>query len=305
MGHKRKASNSPSPHPISSPSHHHPNAPQPFHSQVHSTSNPPHLTGWPSPEPYVSSGILNLNAHSSIDNHLNSRTRKRLRDSRPDEETIHQNTLSRLYAAQQRHEQRSEQPDHGTPFTPSPTPSRASLARAESTTSTTSSRTQQKEKAQASLHTFFGGGHSGSTVYIPSQDPRASTPTATSTPPAIPQCEDCSAPLLLPSPPNENSTVGDSEMMDIDAEIDLGTSSDDGSAYSCANCSKRVCDTCAVRGDRRVCLECANPGNGHGNAYAYGHGYNSGGSCGMEAGPMYGYGERGEQKRWVGGIGWM
>jgi hypothetical protein len=86
-------------------------------------------------------------------------------------------------------------------------------------------------------------------------------------------------------------------MMDVDGD------DDDGSAYACANCSKRVCDTCAVRGDWRVCLECANPGNGHGDAYV--HGYNSGGSCGMEAGTTYGYGDRGEQKRWVGGIGWL
>jgi hypothetical protein len=312
MGIKRKASDSLSPHPISStpsttsPSQDHPNtnALHPFHS----TSNPTHLTGWGTPESYFSSNNLNSSSHSSIDSdalHLNSRTRKRLRDNRPDEETIHQNTLSRLYAAQQKHDEQTpeQQQDDNLPLTPSPTPSRASLARAGSTTSTTSTRTYLKEKAQTSLHTFFGGRqpHTSSTiVQIPG-------PTITSTHPAsVPQCEGCSAPLLLPSHPS--TTPLDTEMMDIDNDLNLTAASnndDDGRAYACASCSKRVCDTCAVRGDWRVCLECANPGNGHGHAVGHGYLHSGGGSCGMEAGTMYGYGERGEQKRWVGGIGWL
>ena len=320
MGIKRKASDSLSPHPISStpsitsPSQNHPNtnAPHPFHS----TSNSTQLTGWATPESYFSSGNLNSSPHSSIDSdalHLNSRTRKRLRDNRPDEETIHQNTLSRLYAAQQRHEHPPEQQDDNSPLTPSPTPSRASLARAESTTSTTSTRTHSKEKAQTSLHTFFGGRqhHAASAVDMPNPDPQSSTPTMTSTFPAsVPQCEGCTGPLLLRPPSNPSTTAFDTEMMDIDGDLDLAAaaaaaSDDKGCAYACANCSKRVCDTCAVRGDWRVCLECANLGNGHGHASA-GHGYHhGGGSCGVEAGTMYGYGERGEQKRWVGGIGWL
>lgn len=59
----------------------------------------------------------------------------------------------------------------------------------------------------------------------------------------------------------------------IDPEID--------EAWQCAVCGKRTCDACAVKGDYRVCLECAVPGGGR-------------------------YAERElNQKRWVGGIGWM
>lgn len=95
-----------------------------------------------------------------------------------------------------------------------------------------------------------------------------------------------------------------------DLVADISSSGDQGSAYACAKCSRRVCDICAVRGDHRVCLECANPGNG--NAYVNGHGYTRGGgmggSCGMEVGSVYGHGGGsvgGGEKRWVGGIGWM
>lgn len=107
-------------------------------------------------------------------------------------------------------------------------------------------------------------------------------------------------------------------MMDIDTNPNLSISNDyeEATAFSCASCLKRVCDICAVRSDRRVCLECANPGNGNRYGSAQGHevvyGYSNGakmdggGTCGMEAGNMYGYGGVGvEGKRWVGGIGWL
>ncbi len=315
MGHKRKASDPLSPHSIApspssiSPSHPGIGPSRPLHSQSHSTNNYTPAVGWNSSESYYPSS------------NLNSRTRKRLRDSRPEEETIHQNTLSRLYAAQhqQRHEQPDVQRDQSIPFTPSPTPSRTSLPRTESITSATNTITHQKEKAQASLHAFFGGGSQHQSVsQIPGADPQSSH---TTTPPpratAVPQCEDCSAPLFpLSSYPHDMMTVsGDTEMMDIDAAaVDLGIpgSSDEGSAYSCVSCGKRVCDTCAVRGDWRVCLECANPGNGNSvsQGYGIGYGYSSGsqGSCGVEAGNMHGVGAgalRMGEKRWVGGIGWM
>ncbi len=318
MGHKRKASDPLSPHSISpspstiSPSH--PAAidpPHPFHSGSHSSINHTPTAGWNASEPYYRSS------------NLNSRTRKRLRDSRPDEETIHQNTLSRLYAAQQpqRHEQSHAPRDQSSPLTPSPTPSRTSLPRTESATSATSTNPHQKEKAQASLHAFFGGGSQHqSATQIPGADPQSShltTPPPTVT--AVPQCEDCSAPLLPLSSYRNDMTIvaGDTEMMDIDAaavNFNISRSSYEGSAYSCVGCGKRVCDTCAVRGDWRVCLECANPGNGNGSrvsqGYGFGYGYSSGSqrSCGVEAGNVHGVGAgdlRMGEKRWVGGIGWM
>lgn len=101
-------------------------------------------------------------------------------------------------------------------------------------------------------------------------------------------------------------------MMDIDAAaLGCGISgpSDEGIGYSCVNCGKRVCDTCAVRGDWRVCLECANPGNGNRLSQGYGMGFGYGsGSCGAEAGSMSAHGAgalRMGDKRWVGGIGWL
>lgn len=32
--------------------------------------------------------------------------------------------------------------------------------------------------------------------------------------------------------------------------------------YQCTNCARHVCDMCAVKGDYRICLECAMPGGG-------------------------------------------
>jgi hypothetical protein len=314
MGRKRKASDSLSPCPVSSspsitsPAHHNFHTPQPFPSQIHSNLNRTSRSGWSSLEPCSASGILHSSAYSSIDvntpAHLNSRTRKRLRDNRPDEETIYQTTLSKLYAAQ-KHDAQPENQDHPTPPAPSPTPSQASLTNLDSTTSITNSTTQQKEKGQASLHAFFGTGqptskHQNSTFRPPGQDPQSSTAPA-----LIPtaSCEDCSAPLL--SQPI-GDVMADTEMMDID--FDARTSPEEDDPFHCAICSKRACDTCAVRGDRRICLECANLGNGYaGQGYSYYNGVGMGGSCGMEAGVLYrpGVGMDLVEKRWVGGIGWV
>lgn len=121
------------------------------------------------------------------------------------------------------------------------------------------------------------------------------------------------------------------EMMDIDTDsnlnfnhssISIGADADaDSQVYACAMCGRHVCDTCAVRGDVRSCLECANPGNGNAHTSASYNIVGAGGgvnvSCGMEAGSIYN-GYRGAvqgggaggamvlaEKRWIGGIGWM
>lgn len=119
--------------------------------------------------------------------------------------------------------------------------------------------------------------------------------------------------------PNPNAHFAVPTTVDADADAD---------AYACAYCAKTVCDMCAVRGDVRVCLECANPGNGSRATNGFGHHSNNNNtgvavSCGMEAGnAVYGGGgvpaaatavggRAGDggmmlgQKRWVGGIGWM
>lgn len=305
MGHKRKASDSQSPFSSSSPpsnpspSLHNINSAQTFPS--HASNHTP-LTPWASSEGHIPSSIHNLPPHPSTDNntsnHLNSRTRKRFRDNRPDEAAVHQATLSKLYAAQHRSEANlAETQDDGTnpPLAPSP-----SLLHTSPTPSISPS-SQQKGKArqQTSLHAFFdgGGGGESKSAQLDRHKPTASIAAA-----ATACCEDCSTPLALPL----LSTTADTDMMDVDDDREDCESS----AFSCASCSKRVCDICAVRANWRLCLACANPGSGNGNTL----GYSGGGSCGMEAGVRGGVGGAAGSaighmgmmggKRWVGGIGW-
>lgn len=294
MGQKRKASDSLSPSSIASPpssfnnsAHTNLNAPPPLDSHIYSPSN--HASPHPS-------------STDNDPNHLNSRTRKRFRDNRPDENTIHQNTLSKLYSAQ-RQASKTDAPDNTMPLPPSPTSSRPSLASQGSFPSASHTATSQgqKQKAQASLHAFFGGnsGGSGGDASQPAQSLLDGAPQSSS--PTFAACEDCSAPLLLLLPTSSLPTL-DTEMMDLDADHLLPISSaggGEGDVYSCAQCGKRVCDTCAVRGDWRMCLECANPGSGFRRG-GYGGSALGGMSCGVEAG------QGGVvEKRWVGGIGWL
>ena len=128
MGIKRKASFTSSASPdsiaswnksISSPSH----TPRPLPS--HFLQADYGSTDWASPEPYYAAGM----SQEPVRHHMNTRTRKRFRDGRPDEETIHQNTLAKLYAgARQEAEDKSCTEDHmqieraNGMLTPSPSP---------------------------------------------------------------------------------------------------------------------------------------------------------------------------------------
>ena len=261
--------------------------------------------------------------------HLNSRTRKRFRDGRPDEEIIHQNTISMLYAAQKKqgatgsglhtnghaigHDRDPTPtiPAHHSSTSMSPPSRKASnVSMSSDSASQLSTPFQtQKEKAQRSLESFFtsthgpGPGkpmtssphhskdlnpqpirdHSLSPNPIPlwhgTQIPAVILPELAS----VLTCEDCFAPLLTATYRN----LVDTEMMDVDGPV-IDCEVDEG--WQCVRCRKRVCDTCAVRDNERVCLECANPGNG----MADGNG-RYGGMGVKDAG----------EKRWVGGIGWM
>lgn len=309
MGLKRKASLSlslsptPTPSTLStSPNH----TPQPSRSQFlqpHVAAN--QLPEWASPEPYFAAGML----CDSTPSHMNSRTRKRFRDGRPDEEIIHQNTLQKLYAGQNQQQHIPTQVftngyardhDRNAALMQSPTP--ALTRHASSNTSTQSSSiTPQKAKSQATISSFFAPDpgskaphhskpyHSSpplspKTTFIPpAQALWTSTHTPayiSASPASIIRCEDCDVPLLSAT----DRDVIDTEMMDVDGPV-IDCDIDQG--WACARCDKRVCDVCAVRGDQRICLECANPGNG-----LYG---GSGGYGDLEVG----------EKRWVGGIGWM
>ena len=167
-----------------------------------------------------------------ISRHLNSRTRKRHRDDRPDEESIHgvscwlgavvqmstladvcrcaASTISRLYEAQRQHPQAE------------PIPSQSALP-------ATQSRAVGSQKN--TLHSFWN---------IRAQ-PRPNDAMAIDPGPSLTsemRCEDC-----------------DSSLQPQDAmELDEGTLDQE---TACNWCRKHVCDKCAVLGDERVCLCCA------------------------------------------------
>ena len=165
-----------------------------------------------------------LAAHEMASSRLNSRTRKRLRDNRPDAHIVHgvftsstqsatltslENTYQKLYQAQQ------------TSFTP-PTPV---LPRPTSTSSTTSSK-----QSQSTLHSFWE---------LP-RLPRPSTcePTFTDIEQRR-QCEDCDVWL---------GSMGDGSM-----EMDSLLTNND----NCRACNRLVCDTCSVQGaSGKECLQC-------------------------------------------------
>jgi hypothetical protein len=296
MGLKRKASFSLSPSSSTSAISPSRDRSSPFQPLSLPDHHPYSVTnGWPCAEPCSSRAAILSDAAPS---YFNSRTRKRFRDTRPDEETIHQNTLSRLFSAQRQHQNALEaEPDtngrafgHGRENSGS-SPSSA-LSRLESCASPisglTPSKQHEKSRSQRSLDGFFGSYGSrkaiqsnlagSDAVFSPPALPlwHATQPPANGAlrPASILTCEDCYAPLLTATSRN----AVDIDMMDVEGPV-LECEVDDG--WECERCRKRVCDTCAVRRDSRVCLECANPGHGRYDALEIG------------------------EKRWVGGIGWM
>lgn len=170
-----------------------------------------------------------------VNDHINFRTKKRLRDNRPNLEAVHQNTLAKLFDAQRQH----------------PTP-----VLDERSTGTHSVQEhdfhqpslETTEPAQRSLHSFFSIGQ----WQAPAKKTSASVQHRTVV--ASNACEDCGN--------NLNRIAGhdphDTPMMDI-GQIQQPFLDED---YECAVCTRNICDTCAVRGDRRICLECAMPGAG-------------------------------------------
>lgn len=162
---------------------------------------------------------------------LNSRTRKRHKDDRPDEQTVYgvsawigaviemstladvcrcaATTISRLFEAQR------EQP-HATPIT------------SQSPQSLQSSAQPQRN----TLHSFWQ-----------IRQPPASSSMAIDFPAALENhnkiaCEDC-----------------DQALQDDDAmQLDEGSLEQEA---ACELCRRLVCDKCAILGDRRVCLSCA------------------------------------------------
>ena len=167
----------------------------------------------------------------STSSQLHSRTRKRFRDNRPDESTIHgtpilpsllvlalptdfwtppETTYNKLFAA-------ARSPP---PFSYSMSPS----------TSISPARPQPPQR-QHSLHNFWS---------IPSSAPSVSDPL-TIVPSSVATCEDCEAPF--------------------DVDVFMGGMDDEdakGAEFGCQSCGRRVCGMCAVVevGVGRECLQC-------------------------------------------------
>ena len=155
--------------------------------------------------------------YSAGDNHLNVRTRKRVRDNRPALELIHRNTLAKLFEAQR-------QPHPTMPLT--------------GDGKTEPQMITSQVPAQRNLHSFFS---------IPQSHVLVTEPRVTEQ--LTSACEDCGNSLVAISGIN----ASDIDMMDV---------SDQEGIFACASCHRNVCDTCSVRADHRLCLECALPGNG-------------------------------------------
>ncbi|KXT03566.1 hypothetical protein AC578_10007 [Pseudocercospora eumusae] len=140
--------------------------------------------------------------------HLNSRTRKRHRDNRPDEQEVYASTIHRLREAQKQHPNAAPVPSQHTQVQPNAQPQRSTLH-------------SVWRIPQAPIHTA---------MIVHSQDQAR----------AESRCEDCEGPLRH------------SDAMDLD-EVLLEEE------CRCKSCYRKVCDTCAVLRNARVCLECASP----------------------------------------------
>ncbi|RMY23982.1 hypothetical protein D0867_01682 [Hortaea werneckii] len=147
---------------------------------------------------------------------LNSRTRKRHRDDRPDEQRIHASTIQRLYDAQRKQPEASPIPSH------------------QSITAIVHQQPQSQPQS-STLHTFWRLPPTSTCVSQPMQIEAASQPPTNE----LLQCEDCDRSLRT------------ADAMDIDESTTEQES-------MCAMCRRHVCDGCAVLGDERICLGCAN-----------------------------------------------
>ena len=184
--------------------------------------------------------------HDAPASHLNSRTLKRFRDSRPSDDEVHrkfyewrahhresqnscvpaERTLSMLYSAQHQHQQPSPHQPHPSlvqqlPISPFPP-----LQQAIATTT-----------SQQSLHSFWDISSAPSSA---SSTPGIEQPMPLLMPPT--SCEDCGAGL----------GSGNGDGMDLDGGLGLDNT-------ACGACGKHVCFSCSVSnlGEEKRCLQCA------------------------------------------------
>lgn len=171
---------------------------------------------------------------SCTPSHLPSRTFKRLRNGRPSDREVHQNTLQMLYRAQQRplepQNALSPQPPASSSIPPSPVPAVQPHSPAMSAPA----------QGQRSLHSFWS---------LPSSRQPPPEPTLSSF--LGPSVED-----MVDQP----TTCGDCgvELGGEDAAVDDGYGFETYIS-SCSLCRKAVCFSCSVSnlGEQRRCLVCA------------------------------------------------
>lgn len=196
-----------------------------------------------------------ISAHWNVDAvpYLNTRTRKRYRDHRPDEKTVHQNTLAKLFNAQKqiRIGEHNEQPPHTSIPASSWMPSTATTHWGSSERHMLNPLLGQPERNQRSIDAFFGGSSRTHVKRNPLPTTFAFSSGQTATEP-LPTCDDCNTPLRSGHP---HTSTSDNDLMMLDDSLHQDE-------WVCASCCRRVCDTCAVQGDQRICLECAVPGGG-------------------------------------------
>ncbi|EFQ92776.1 hypothetical protein CFE70_009122 [Pyrenophora teres f. teres 0-1] len=150
-----------------------------------------------------------------------NRTRKRLRDSRPDEREIHENTLNKLYAAQRNHLDVS-----AMQCDTRPTEEAATIA--------------VSKPQKSTLHSFW------KQLPAPPVQPIFSVPVQQNQPPSqLPTCDDCDTPLQ-----------SGNDSMDVDMDVDMRDPLE-RCPFACNDCGKNVCGTCAVVSTTRHCLQCA------------------------------------------------
>jgi len=174
--------------------------------------------------------------------HLSSRTRKRHRDDRPDEQSVYgtssaalwlgaitqmsmltdvgwcaASTISRLYEAQRRHPDASPIPSSQTlALAPASMPV---AAQAQKSTLHSFWRLPTNAPSRAEAMQIDGGIQQGATLEV--------------------RCEDC------------DRALQHGDAMDVDeGMLEQET--------ACSVCRRHVCDTCAVLGNERICLGCAN-----------------------------------------------
>ncbi|PSR88801.1 hypothetical protein BD289DRAFT_481938 [Coniella lustricola] len=180
-----------------------------------------------SPRSSVFMTSLPNRSRSCTPSHLHSRTFKRLRNGRPSDQEVHQNTLKLLYQAQQpspHQDSIASPPVSSTPVSPMPF-----------------SQAPSAQK-QSSLHSFWRIPTTQSTPAASlSTDVSAAGPSLADTVDRPTICEDCGVGLN-----EEDCTM------------------DDGYGFetyinACSACAKAVCFSCSVSnlGEQRRCLACA------------------------------------------------